>query len=95
MILLVNSGPLGAPPRSAVRVDWTDNSDSPNAESSFLIQWSKASDFDPIVDSATVAPNIETYTIKRLQVNTLYYIRVRAQNATGNSSWLSGSITTG
>ena len=73
-----------------VLVEWTDSSSD---ETGFRIEWSLASNYSPLVSSATVAAGVEEYTIAGLTYDTLYYVRVYAYNGEGYSAVYNGSVT--
>ena len=93
-MLITIHGSISITPRSAVEVGWTDESEAPDAAASFRLNWSKDAGFDPVLGTETVSAAVSGLTLKRLDTNTLYYVRVRAENEAGASAWLSNSITT-
>jgi predicted phage tail protein len=76
--------------RYTVTLNWTDNS---NNESSFTIQRATNSAFTTGVNSSTAAAN--TTTLQQTSVprsaTGVYYYRIRAVNAVGNSAWLNAT----
>jgi hypothetical protein len=86
----IEGGEVGLSGTSLI-VNWTDASAD---EDGFRVELSKASDFDPLEKTVTVAANTESTTVIGLDYNTLYYVRVYAFNEVGDSSALSGSATT-
>ena len=60
---------------SKVKVLW----DKTNAQQ-YQLEWSTTSDFSSNCNTVTVSRSVNTYTIKRLQSNTQYYVRIRACN---------------
>ena len=69
---------------SQVNLAWTDNA---NNETSFKIDYSTSSTFASGVTTLTVnTPGTTTYSVASLAAETLYYFRVRASNAVGDSA---------
>ncbi|MBY0369418.1 fibronectin type III domain-containing protein, partial [bacterium] len=89
-IPLAPSG-LGATAISTSRIDlsWTDNSSN---ESGFYIE--RSTDGSSYSQITSVAANSNSYSNTSLSDGTLYYYRVRAYNATGNSSYTSVASAT-
>jgi hypothetical protein len=67
----------------SVQLSWTDNSTN---EQGFRIEYRPDANAS-FTEIATVAANIQSYSHSGLTPNTLYHYRVRAYNATGNSSY--------
>jgi hypothetical protein len=68
--------------RTAITVGWVDNSTN---ETGFHVERSTNGSTWTLV--ATVGANVRTYANSSLKSNTLYYYRVRAYNASGNSAY--------
>ncbi|MCR4399964.1 MAG: fibronectin type III domain-containing protein [Syntrophomonadaceae bacterium] len=76
---------------TSVRLTWTDNSDN---EQGFKIERRKSGGSWSQI--ATVGEDVERYTNTGLEKNTVYYYRVRAYNASGDSDYSEAvSIDTG
>lgn len=82
---------IGSLNAAQIDVDWVD---AATDEDNYVVEWSLASNYDPLVSSATIAANLETYSITGLDNNTLYYVRVYATSSLGDSANLDGSETT-
>ena len=67
-----------------VLVRWTDNSAN---ETGFILQRSTSSNFTANVTNITLAANVITFTDTKVALNTRYYYRVLAFNASGNSAY--------
>ena len=68
-----------------INLTWTDNSGN---ESGFKIERATNSTFTTnLVQVATTAANVISYSNSGLAANTRYYYRVRATNAAGNSAY--------
>ncbi len=67
---------------SSIRLTWVDNS---NNETGFKIERSR-DNFQTNIPIVTTAANATTYTDTTPNASTLYYYRVRATNATGDST---------
>jgi len=65
-----------------IRASWTDNASN---ETGFKIE--RSTDGVTYAQVGTVGVNATTYDLAGLQSNTLYYIRVRAYNVSGNSAY--------
>jgi hypothetical protein len=70
--------------RTSVALAWRDNS---NNEDGFLIQRTTLSPFGQGPRTFTVGANVTTFTDTTVAPNSLYYYRVRAFNAIGNSAF--------
>jgi len=70
--------------RTSVALAWRDNS---NNEDGFLIQRTTLSPFGQPPRTFTVGANVTTFTDTTVAPNGLYYYRVRAFNASGNSAF--------
>ena len=68
--------------RTSVALAWRDNS---NNEDGFLIQRTTLSPFGQAPRTFTVGANVTAFTDTTVAPNSLYYYRVRAFNAAGNS----------
>jgi FtsP/CotA-like multicopper oxidase with cupredoxin domain len=65
-------------------VTWIDNS---TTETGFRIQRATNATFSSSLVSSTVGANVTSFVSTGLQHGRVYYFRVRAYNATGNSAW--------
>lgn len=65
-----------------IRANWTDNA---NNETGFKIE--RSTDGATYTQVGTVGVNITTFDLSGLSSNTLYYVRVRAYNISGNSAY--------
>jgi hypothetical protein len=75
---------------SQIGLTWTDNA---GTETGFKIE--RSTDNATWSEITTVGANVTSYTDDGLAVTTLYYYRIRAYNAGGNSAYTSsGSATT-
>ena len=74
----------------SISVTWNDNA---NNEAGFTLQRS-LNGSSGWANIATLGANVESYLDTGLQANTLYYYRVSAFNASGQSSNASGSAST-
>jgi predicted phage tail protein len=70
--------------RSQVNLAWIDRSSN---EDGFRIERCQGSLCGSFTEIATVGPNVSTYANTGLSASTTYRYRVRAYNATGNSSY--------
>ena len=70
--------------RTSITVGWTDNATN---ETGFHVE--RSTNGSTWTRVATVGANVRTYTNSSLKSNTLYYYRVRAYNASGNSAYTS------
>jgi hypothetical protein len=70
--------------RSQINLTWTDNATN---ETGFKIERCKGSTCTNFAQIATVGANATSYSSIGLSSNTIYRFRVRAYNATGNSSY--------
>jgi phosphodiesterase/alkaline phosphatase D-like protein len=68
---------------SQINLSWTDNS---NNETGFKIDQATSSDFTQNLTTVTVGANVTTYNATGLSASTTYYYRVRATNASGDST---------
>ena len=76
---------VGTITRNSVVLSWTDNATN---ETGFIIQRARNAAFTTGRLSTTVnTPNLTSYTRTGLARNTLYYFRVAARNAAGNSAF--------
>ncbi|MGE5614746.1 MAG: fibronectin type III domain-containing protein [Bacillota bacterium] len=67
---------------SAIRLDWTDNSDN---ESGFKIE--RLTDAGVFTEIDTTGPNVTTYTDGTVTAGHMYIYRIRAYNGLGNSDY--------
>jgi hypothetical protein len=67
---------------SSIRASWRDNSDN---ETGFTVEW--GTDGITFGTTASIGANVATYDITGLASNTLYYVRVKATNASGSSAY--------
>jgi hypothetical protein len=70
--------------KSQINLTWTDNATN---ETGFKIERCKGSTCTNFAQIATVGANVTSYSSTGLSSNTTYRFRVRAYNATGNSSY--------
>jgi titin len=68
--------------RTAITVGWADNATN---ETGFHVE--RSTNGSTWTRVATLGANVRTYTNGSLKSNTLYYFRVRAYNASGNSAY--------
>jgi acid phosphatase type 7 len=68
--------------KNRINLAWTDNSTN---ESGFKIE--RSTNGTSFTQIATVAANVKTYASTGLKGNRIYYYRVRAYNASGNSAY--------
>ena len=66
-----------------IEVFWTDHSEN---ETNFIVQYGNSSDFSDALD-LSVASNVTSTAISSLEENTEYYVRVKAVNNVGSSTW--------
>ena len=69
--------------KTRIDLDWTDNSDN---ETGFKIERSKRNNAN-FAQIDTVGPDVTFYSDTTVKKNTLYYYRVRATNAHGDSAY--------
>lgn len=81
-------GSLGA---AQLDLEWIDTA---TGETSYTVQWSAYPDYVPLLGSASLTADSETYTITGLENSTLYYVRIYSSNAKGDSDSLDGNETT-
>ncbi len=94
VLTVITSAPLPPPPgaptgltatavsKSQITIRWTDTASN---EDSFKIE--RSSNGSTFTQIATVAADLTTFTNSGLAANKLYYYRVRAYNAGGNSAY--------
>lgn len=68
---------------TSITVAWTDNSDN---ETGFTVEQSTSSDFSA-ASSFSVGPDVTVLADSNLPEDSLFYYRVRAENAAGSSEW--------
>jgi len=83
-----NLGDRDVPPGGTVLI-WTDRA---NNEDTFLIE--RSTDNVNFTQIGTQVENVPTYTDPTVSQATVYYYRVRAANATGNSAYSNSAMTT-
>ena len=74
--------------KRSVDLTWNDNSIN---ETGFTIQQATNAAFTTGLKSTTAAANAMTANLTGLSKATTYYIRIRANNATGSSGWVNGT----
>ena len=77
--------------RSQINLTWMDNSDN---ETGFKIERCKGSSCTNFAQITTVGASVTTYSNTGLSSNTTYRYRVRAYNASGNSSYSNIAVAT-
>jgi hypothetical protein len=72
---------------ATVTVTWTDVAAPPADETGYFVQLATDTAFTANLVTASVGPNITTYTFTKLALVTPYYTRVLAYNDAGQSAW--------
>ncbi len=88
--LVATASVLSASPPT-VSLTWVDNS---NSEANFTIQRARDVAFTLGLTTFTVGINVTTYTDAAVAQKTVYYYRVRANNAIGSSAWAAAPAVT-
>lgn len=74
--------------KRSVNLTWIDNS---GIETGFTIEWATNTTFTTGFKSMTVSADMMSATLPRLSKATTYYVRIRADNATGSSAWVNAT----